>query len=145
MRWTAPRSGPPASSLDAPAAMSGTPSRLMSPTGETEEPNRSPSASSGPLAVPLFISIVSLTPPAGVISMRWTAPRSGPPASSWGAPAAMSGTPSPSMSPAGETEEPNASPLASSGPLVVLPVIAIVRFTPPAGPISMRWTAPLSE
>ena len=92
----------------------------------------------------LLTSIISLTPPVGLISMTWTAPRSVPPASSRGAPAATSRVPSPLMSPAGATEKPNRSPSASSGPLVVLLLTSIICLTPPAGVISMRWTAPRS-
>ena len=138
--WRAPFSE---TARGAPAAMSLTPSRFRSPTEATEEPNRSEAASSGPLAVLPVISTVRFTPPVGLISMTWTAPLSAPPASSSpGAPAAMSGVPSPSTSPAA-TDAPNASPSSSEGPPGVAPSIPTVCLTPPgAAVISMRWTPP---
>ena len=149
MTWTAPRLRPPPSSPDAPAAMSGTPSESRSPMPATEEPKVSEFARSGPwgvLDVP-FISMVSLTVPSGFISMTWTVPRSVPPVSANGAPAAMSGVPSPSRSPIPATEEPKVSSSESDGPWGVLdvPFISMVSLTVPSGFISMMWTVPRLE
>ena len=47
---------------------------MTSPAGATEVPNSSRMSSAGPLVVPLSISIVRVTPPVELISMRWTAP-----------------------------------------------------------------------
>ena len=91
------------------------------------------------LAVP-FISVVCFTVPSGFISMTWTVSLVlRPPKKKPGAPAAISGVPSPSRSPMPATEEPSLSPSASDGPLGVLavPFIAMVCFTVPLGFISI--------
>ena len=142
MTWSAPRPAPPASSPVAPAAMSGTPSPSRSPIPETEAPSMSWSASEGPLGVALLISAVRFTPPSRLSSMTWSAPRPCPPASSPVAPAAMSGTPSPSRSPMPETDRPNRSKFASNGPSGVPPFISMVRLAVPSEFISIIWTAP---
>ena len=67
----------------------------------------SKSASEGPLAVELLISVARFTVPSRFISMTCTAPRSAPPSSSSGAPAARSGMPSPSTSPMPAVPDPN--------------------------------------
>ena len=142
MTWTAPLAFPPASSPGAPAAMSGTPSRLMSPTAATDLPNASSSSSAGPLAVPPLISAVPLTDPSAFMKMTCTAPLSSPPASSPGAPAAMSGTPSRSRSPT-DAAWPNRSVSSSAGPLAVPPLISAVLLTDPSAFMNMTCRAPL--
>ena len=61
MTWTAPRSTPPASSLMAPTARSGTPSPSRSPMNATDAPNVSNVSSEGPLAVLPLIPMVRAT------------------------------------------------------------------------------------
>ena len=140
--WTAPRSPPPASSPTAPTAMSGTPSRSRSPMPAAEVPNSSLFASEGPLVVDEFISAVLFTVPSELRNMTWTAPRLLPPASSPGAPTAMSATPSRSRSPMPAAEVPNQSPSASDGPFCVVEFISAVRWAAPEGLMNSRWTAP---
>ena len=141
--WTAPLWLPPASSPHAPAAMSGTPSPSRSPRPAAEAPKLSLSASEGPFAVVEFISAVLFTVPSEFMYRMWSAPLPLPPASSFGAPAAISATPSPSRSPMPATDEPKVSSSASEGPLVVDEFISAVLFTVPSGFMYRMWTAPL--
>ena len=131
------------SSLSAPAATSCIPSPSMSPTPAAEEPKRTPSARPGPLAVAELISAVLFTVPSEFMNRTCSAPLPFPPASSPGAPAAMSGTPSRSRSPMPATEWPNWSTRPSDGPLGVEPFISAVLFTVPSGLRNMTWTAPV--
>ena len=135
---------PGPSSPSAPAAMSCIPSPSMSPRPAADEPNASPSDSEGPLAAELLISAVLFTVPSEFMNSTCSAPLPLPPASSPGAPAAMSGTPSRSRSPTPASEEPNASPSESEGPLAVDELILAVLFTVPSVFMNMTWTAPLS-
>ena len=116
----------------APAATSGTPSPSRSPTPASEEPKLSLSMSAGPFAVELFISAVLFTVPSRFMNMTWTAPLLLCPSLSSGAPAATSGTPSPSRSPTPASEEPNSSPSESDGPFAVDELISVVLFTVPS-------------
>ena len=131
-----------ASSPGAPAARSGTPSPSRSPTAASDEPNASSFASEGPFGVDELISAALFTVPSRFISSRWTAPRPLPPASSPGAPAAMSGTPSPSRSPMPAAEAPNRSPITSDGPLADSS-ISTACFTVPSRLRNMTCSAPI--
>ena len=137
---------PAASSFIAPTARSGTPSPLMSPADVTDMPKKSLSASRGPFSVPPLISAVFLTVPSAPISIMCTEPLSVPPApSSPGAPAARSGTPSPSRSPTNATDRPKESRADRSGPFrVELPISAVLLITPSRF-ISITCTAPALE
>ena len=102
---------PPPPERGAPAAMSGTPSRSRSPTPATDAPNQWSPEMAGPPPDESPILDADMTPVL-LISRTWTAPLSAPDAprpSSPGAPAAMSGTPLPSMSPTPATEYPSMS------------------------------------
>ena len=158
MMCTAPRLVPPSSSPGAPAAMSGMPSRLMSPTEATEEPKKSPLTIEGPvvlgrslistvLSMVSMISTVLCMVPLAFISSMCTVPALMSAASSLGAPTLMSGMPSRLMSPTEATEEPKKSPLTIEGPFVVfeVPLISTVLFMVPSGFISIMWTAPASR
>ena len=147
MTWRAPRLSPPApaSSPSAPAARSGTPSPLMSPMPAVDMPKLSAGPRTGPLVVAPFISTVFWTVPSAFIIMTWRAPTWSPPARSYGAPTARSGTPSPFRSPMAATDEPNLSPGSRTGPLEVALFISTVSRTVPSGFIMMTWRAPRSE
>ena len=144
--WTAPLLNPPASSLGAPAATSGTPSRSRSPTPASDDPNRSKSASCGPLGVRASILAMRSTVPSGSMNITYTAPRlrvrPSSTSSSDRAPAARSGTPSPSMSPMPATPLPKASMSSSGGPFLTVSSNVAAPFTVPSGFISSTWTAP---
>ena len=142
--WTAPLWPPPASSPQAPAATSGTPSPSRSPRPAAEKPKLSLFASDGPLGVVELISAVPFTVPSEFMNRTWTAPLLRCPSSSPGAPAAMSPTPSPSRSPMPATDEPKASSSASDGPFCVVELISAVPFTVPSEFMNRTWTAPLS-
>ena len=141
-RWTAPAPGAPALSLVAPAARSGTPSPSRSPTAASEEPNSSLADSCGPLALEALISAVLFTVPSEFRYMMWTAPACEAPSSSLLAPAARSGTPSPSRSPTDASEVPKRSPDASCGPLALEALISNVFFAVPSAFKKIRYTAP---
>ena len=141
-RWTAPAPGAPALSLVAPAARSGTPSPSRSPTAASEEPKKSLPASCGPLALEALISAVLFTVPSEFRYMMWTAPACEAPSSSLLAPAARSGTPSPSRSPTDASEVPKRSPDASCGPLALEALISNVFFAVPSAFKKIRYTAP---
>ena len=141
--WTAPLSVPPASSPGAPAKMSATPSRSKSPVPATEDPKLSPFESTGPFAVAELIAAVFFTVPSGFMNSTWIAPLLGPPASSPGAPAAMSGTPSRSRSPMPATDEPKLSPLERIGPNGVPSWIPAVLLAVPSEFMNMTWIWPL--
>ena len=134
--WTAPELLPaspePASWFSAPAARSGTPSPSRSPMPATEEPNESRSETLGPPGVAELISAVLFTVPSELRNMTWTAPLPLPPASSPGAPAATSTTPSPSRSPIAAADWPKRSPFESDGPPAVDESISAVLFTVPS-------------
>ena len=140
--WTAPARAPDASSPIAPAAMSGTPLPSTSPTPATDEPNASPAARSGPPGAVPFTSAVRRTEPPLPMSITWTAPAFSANESSASAPAAMSGTPLPSMSPTPAADQPKLSPAARSGPPGVVALTSTARRTEPFLPMSSRWTAP---
>ena len=143
-KWTAPLEIPPPPLNIEPEARSGVPSPSRSPMPATDDPNSLPLASEGPFGVDELISAVLFTVPSRFISSRWTAPRLPPPSSSPGAPAARSGTPSPSMSPTPATDAPKLSLPASEGPLAVDPSSSTVSFTVPSRFMNDRWTAPTS-
>ena len=120
----APRSVPVAgpdcmteSANGAPTAMSGTPLPSMSPMPADALPNRSPAPSTMPVD-PSLITVLRLTVPSEFIWIMRTCPKSLLPSES-GAPAAMSGTPSRSMSPMPATEPPSPSPRDSGGAGIV--------------------------
>ena len=142
MICTAPRKNPLALSKEAPAATSGTPSLSRSPMLATDMPNRSMSDSAGPFAVSSFISMVPFTEPSEFMNMMCTAPRSVPPASSPQAPAAMSGTPSPSRSPIPATDMPKRSSFDRVGPFAVSSFIAMASFTEPSAFMNIICMAP---
>ena len=124
--------------------MSGVPSESRSPIEATDQPNRSLSARDGPLGVLVvpFISTVLFMVPSEFMNITCTVPRSRPPASSNGAPAAMSRIPSESRSPTEATEKPNSSSSESIGPPAVPLTIPIVFLTVPLGFISIMCTVP---
>ena len=92
-----------------------------------------------------LISAVLFTVPSELSSMTCTAPLESPPASSPGAPAATSGTPSPSKSPMPATDEPKLSLSASEGPLGVPAPIHAMLATVPSLSMNMTRTAPVSR
>ena len=108
----------------APTTRSAAPSRFRSPANPTDLPKLSPADSVVPGRLALFIATVRLTDPSEFRSITCA---SLPP----GAPAAMSGVPSPSRSPAAETA-PRRSPSAIPGPLAVELSILAVPFTVPS-------------
>ena len=132
MTCTAPLVSPPASSPVAPTAISGTPSPLRSPNDATDTPKKSSLSRRGPFSVPLSIPAVRFMEPSRFMSMTCTAPLLTPPASSQGAPAARSGTPSPSRSPTYAKDVPKTSSLFRRGPFAVVLLISTVRFTRPS-------------
>ena len=141
--WTAPLWLPPASSPQAPAATSGTPSPSRSPMPATDEPKLSLSASDGPFAVVEFISAVLFTVPSEFRNSTCSTPLLLCPSSSFGAPAAISVTPSPSKSPMPATDEPKLSLSAIDGPLSVDELISAVLFTVPSEFRNRTCRAPL--
>ena len=114
----------------------------MSPTPATDRPNASAAARSGPPGAVPFTSAVRRTEPPLPMSITWTAPAFSADPSSACAPAAMSGTPLPSMSPTPATDQPKLSPAARSGPPGVVALTSAARRTEPSLPMSSRWTAP---
>ena len=143
--WTAPElARSPSSSPNAPTARSATPSRSRSPSGARDEPKKSPLVSCGPLAVEEFISAVLLTVPSGLRYSMWTVPASGYPRVALSAPAARSGTPSRSRSPTAASDDPNPSPIASTGPFSIEESISTVLFTVPVEVMRNRWTSPVT-
>ena len=147
--YTAPSDNCVPSTLLAPTAMSGIPSPSASPMPATPEPNLSPSTSVGPPPVPLAIFAISSMLPSGSIISTYTAPRSPPPVSSYLAPTAMSGTPSPSISPMAAVEYPNSPAPARDSRVLSFPTRAISRSSPlPAGAARSRritYRAPASS
>ena len=109
-----------------------------------DEPKKSPLVSCGPLAVEEFISAVLLTVPSGLRYSMWTVPASGYPRVALSAPAARSGTPSRSRSPTAASDDPNPSPIASTGPFSIEESISTVLFTVPVEVIRNRWTSPVT-
>ena len=116
---------PAASSFIAPTARSRTPLPSRSPRGATDIPKLSLPSSRGPFFVLLLITAVCFTVPSAFISMICTEPPPGP--LSPMAPAARSGTPSPSRSPRGATDIPKLSLPCSRGPFSVLSLISTVE------------------
>ena len=84
-----------------------------------EYPKLSVRPSGGPFVTPPLISTVRFTVPLPCISMRCTAPAFESTASSPGAPAARSVTPSPSRSPKNATDCPKKSLSVRDGPFGV--------------------------
>ena len=123
----------------APASRSASPSPSTS-AEDAAEPNRSPMS---PPASAAPISIVSLGKPSAFISIRCSAPASEPSPSSLLAPATMSCMPSPSMSPAGATDEPNSSCASSAGPSAVSESMVEDDFTLPSVFMNSTCAAPL--
>ena len=119
----------------APTTRSPAPSRFRSPANPTDlpKPSLADSVVSGRLR--LFIATVRLTEPS---EFRNITCASLPP----GAPAAMSGVPSRSKSPAEETA-PKRSPPIIPGPFAVEPLISAVFFTVPSEFMYMMCSAPL--
>ena len=138
---TAPLLSPPVSSNLAPTARSATPSPLMS-ADVTDVPNSSKFSVTGPFFILLWISTVSFAEPLEFISMTYTEPSSEPPASSLPAPTAMSGTPSPLMSPRDATDVPNLSFMDRLGPPFRLWAIFVVLSAAPLRFIVITYTAP---
>ena len=94
------------------------------------------------MAVVELISAVLFTVPSEFRNSTCRAPLPSPPASSPGAPTAMSGIPSRSTSPTPAAEEPKASLSESEGPLAVVEFISAVVCGTPSGLMNSTWTAP---
>ena len=131
-RWSVPELFA-APSLDlAPATKSGTPSPSMSPTDTSDDPNSASVDRAGACCVFASISTDDFAVPSEFIKNTCTAPRAcclvelG--GLSWIAPAAMSGTPSPSMSPAAETDAPKKSADPEDGDILAVPLSVLSEF-----------------
>ena len=107
---------PPVPADFAPTARSATPSPSRSPRLATEEPNSSPAPGAGtpPAARPMSLELFRV--PSELSISRCKIPELLPGPSLDSAPAAMSGTPSPSRSPTAATEDPNSAPSERAGP-----------------------------
>ena len=108
-----------------------------------ESPNTSPAISLGTSSVDESILVLDFAVPSLLSSSRYAAPTLAelpepvPPA-----PTAMSGIPSPSMSPVPVTPEPKLSPLASTGPPPVPLAIFACLSTEPSAFIITTYAAP---
>ena len=135
---TVPRDLPPPAPTVAPTAASGTPSPSISPMPATDVPKESPPATDGLPSAPSMLWVLFAVPSA-LSSTTYAAPvlLCFPEA-----PAAMSGIPSPSMSPMPATDDPKALPCC----LPLVPsgfTISTVRFTVPSALSSMTYADPV--
>ena len=131
----APAFVPPSSSPVAPTTISVVPSPSRSPAAATEEPNLSPRSSPAMLFESIFCAW--LTVPLRFRDKRYTDPaRDASPDSSFGAPTAIMGSPSPpARGPTYATDAPNRSPAPISCPGMDADVTGVTSL---AVPLSFR-------